>query len=476
MNLGAGRVVYQDITRIDRDIRTGDFFRLPALKAALEATFPQNPHDKPGRVHLVGLVSDGGVHSMDRHYFALIDWLKAEGYPGEQVFFHAITDGRDTSPTGGRGYVQALADKLDQSGIGRIASVSGRYWAMDRDKRWERTERYYDMLTLGQADVHNDAVEAIEQSYAAGITDEFIEPRLIVSHGEPFGRLRDGDVVIWFNFRADRARQLCRALTLPDFDGFRRKQTVRISLATMTRYADDIQALVCYPPTSLRNVLGDWLAQKGVAQFRCAETEKYAHVTYFFNGGVETPFAREERKLVPSPKVATYDLKPEMSAPEVAQAVVEAINSDRFGFVLVNIANPDMTGHTGILDAAIKGVQATDVALEKMLAAAQQKGFAVLVTADHGNAEEMLISAAAANDPANQEKGAGYAAPKGFVPREDGLVPSTQHSHNPVPLIIAGRHSARALREGSLCDIAPTVLALMGLDTPPEMTGRSLLA
>ncbi|MCC6573905.1 MAG: 2,3-bisphosphoglycerate-independent phosphoglycerate mutase [Planctomycetes bacterium] len=477
MNLGAGRVVYQDITRIDRDIRNGDFFKLPALKRVLDATQPQGPGTaKGGRIHFIGLVSDGGVHSIDRHYFALIDWLKREKFPGEQVFFHAITDGRDTSPTGGRGYIQALHEKLDAAGIGRIASVSGRYWAMDRDKRWERTERYYDMLTLGQADVCHDAVTAVEESYAAGRTDEFMEPRLIVSHGEPFGRLRDGDVVVWFNFRADRARQLCRALTLDNFEGFKRKSRPAVALATMTKYADDIPAHVCYPPVPLKNVLGDWLAQKGIAQFRCAETEKYAHVTYFFNGGVEQPFTGEERFLVPSPKVATYDLKPEMSAPEVSDAVAKAIESGKHPFVLVNFANPDMTGHTGMIYAAIKGCQATDAALAKILAAAERKGYAALITADHGNAEEMLISAAAANDPLNQEKGASYTAPSAAPVRDDGLVASTQHSHNPVPLILAGKHGPAKLKKGRLSDIAPTVLALMGVQPPPEMTGKSLIS
>lgn len=473
MNLGSGRVVYQDITRIDKDIREGRFFDLPALKHALAAT--QRKGEKGGRIHLVGLIGDGGVHAIDRHYFALIDWLKQEGFPGESVFFHVITDGRDTSPTNGVKYVSALRDKLDTTGIGRIATISGRYYAMDRDKRWERTEKYYDCITLGQAEVVNDPVAALEESYKAGVTDEFVTPKIVVEHGEPLGMIRDGDVVLWFNFRADRARQMCKALTLKEFDGFTRKKPVNVTLVTMTRYESAIPATVCYEPGSLKNVLGEYLASKGLAQFRCAETEKYAHVTYFFNGGREQPFEGEERKLVPSPKVATYDLQPEMSAAEVGANVVSAIESGKYAFVLVNFANPDMTGHTGIIEAAVKGVQATDAALAKIVKAAEGEGFALLVTADHGNCEEMLISPEAANDPNNREQGAIYAAPK-LAARADGLVPSTNHSHNVVPFILAGKHGPATLRSGRLADVAPTVLALMGLAQPPEMTGVSLIS
>jgi 2,3-bisphosphoglycerate-independent phosphoglycerate mutase len=473
MNLGSGRVVYQDITRIDKDIREGRFFELPALKQALRAT--QRKGEKGGRIHLMGLVSDGGVHSVDRHYFALIDWLKREGFPGESVFFHVITDGRDTSPTNGVRYVSALRDKLDESGIGRIATISGRYYAMDRDKRWERTEKYFDCLTLGQAEIVSDAVAALEESYKAGVTDEFITPKIVVEHGEPLGRMRDGDVVLWFNFRADRARQMCKALTFAGFDGFKRKMPVNVTLVTMTRYESTIPATVCYEPGTLKNVLGEYLASKGLAQFRCAETEKYAHVTYFFNGGREQPFEGEERKLVPSPKVATYDLQPEMSAAEVSKHVVSAIESGKYAFVLVNFANPDMTGHTGIIEAAIKGVQATDAALAKIVKAAEARGCAVLVTADHGNCEEMLISPEAANDPSNQEKGASYTVPKAGA-RADGLVPSTNHSHNVVPFILAGKRGLAKLANGRLADVAPTVLALMGLEQPAEMTGENLIS
>jgi 2,3-bisphosphoglycerate-independent phosphoglycerate mutase len=446
LNLGAGRVVWQDITRIDRDVREGTFAGNAALKKALQTANPADP--RGGRIHLMGLVSDGGVHSMDRHYFALLDWLKAAEFPGDRVFFHAITDGRDTPPHSGLGHVERLADKLADTGIGRIASVSGRYYAMDRDKRWERTEKAWNVYTLGEGEIVPDAVAAVRDSYAAGVTDEFITPKIVVAHGEPLGTLRDGDVVLFFNFRADRARQFCWALTRHEFDGFKRRRHPNCTLVTMTPYAGDIPAHVMYPPQSLKNTLGEWLGAKGVAQFRCSETEKYAHVTYFFNGGVEQPNPGEERKLIPSPKVATYDLQPEMSAPEVTRNVVDALGSGRFKFVLVNFANPDMLGHTGIFDAAVKGVQATDAALREVVSAAEKAGFAVLVTADHGNVEEMLLSENA----------------------------STQHSHNPVPLVLCGNVGGHKLADGGkLSDVAPTVLALMRIEPPGEMTGRSLL-
>jgi len=473
LNLGAGRVVWQDVSRIDKDIREGGFFRNPGLLHAIESAHPGR--DDGGAIHLMGLVSDGGVHSSLEHLFAIIDLLKKRDFPGDRVFVHVITDGRDTSPSGGLDYVARLQEKLENTEIGRIATICGRFYAMDRDQRWDRTEKAWDAYTLSIAEVVTDAQAAIEQSYAAGVTDEFITPKVVINHGEPLGRVRDGDVVLWFNFRADRARQFCRALTQPDFTGFQRKLQPKATLVTLTSYADDIKARVAYAPQSLKNTLGEWLAAKGLQQFRCAETEKYAHVTYFFNGGAEKPNVGEERKLVPSPKVATYDLQPEMSSVEVADAVAAAVASGRFPFVLVNFANPDMTGHTGMLDAALKGVQATDKALARVLQAASEKGYAVLITADHGNAEEMFLSAEAAADPANKESGASY-APAAGVNAPPGMVASTQHSHNPVPLILTGRKPAgRGLKPGRLADVAPTVLALMGLDKPAEMTGESLL-
>ena len=446
LNLGAGRIVWQEITRINKDIREARFDSNPALADALKTANPSDP--RGGRIHLMGLVSDGGVHSSDVHYFALIDWLRKSGFPGDRVFFHVITDGRDTNPRGGLEYVTKLKDKLDETGIGRIATLSGRYYAMDRDKRWDRTRKAWDVYTLGEGEIVPDAVQAIEASYAQDITDEFITPKAVVAHGEPMGTIKDGDVVIWFNFRADRARQFCWALTKDNFDGFDRRKRPQTKLITMTPYASDIPADVMYAPQELQNTLGEYLGGKMLRQFRCAETEKYAHVTYFFNGGSEQPNIGEERKLVPSPKIATYDLQPEMSIGAVTEAVVEAVKSKRFEFVLVNFANPDMIGHTGIFDAAVQAVKATDAALKKVVEAAHEAGFAVLVTADHGNIEEMQID-----------------------DRD-----STQHSHNKVPLVLTGKHPEARLRDGGkLADVAPTVLALMGLDKPAEMTGESLL-
>lgn len=463
LNLGAGRIVWQDITRIDKGIREGRFADNPALKHALETK---------GAIHLIGLTSDGGVHSTDRHYFALLDALKAANFPGDRVFFHVITDGRDTPPTSGTGHVARLVEHMEQTGIGRVATICGRYFAMDRDKRWERTQRAWDMYTLGEGETITDPVAAIEESYAAGITDEFITPKLVVGHHEPLGLMRDGDAVVFFNFRADRARQFCRALMQPEFDGFKRGKQPQCTLVTLTQYATDIPARVMYAPQSLKNTLGEWLAARGLAQLRCAETEKYAHVTYFFNGGIEQPNPGEERRLVPSPKVATYDLQPEMSAAQVSAEVAGAIRTGKYQFVLVNFANPDMLGHTGMFEAAVKGVQAADRALREVVQAANERGYAVLVTADHGNAEEMLISAETANDPRNQEKGTSYSAP---VVGKDGMAASTQHSHNKVPLILCGKATGKLAEGGKLADVAPTVLALMGIEAPPEMTGRSLL-
>lgn len=442
MNLGAGRVVYQDISRIDNAIEDGSFASNETILGALKAAGAN------GRIHLMGLVSDGGVHSSDRHYFALIDALKAANFDGQRVFFHAITDGRDTDPHGGEGYVQALSDKLGESGVGRIASICGRYFAMDRDLNWDRIKKAWDMYTLGEGEVVPDAVAAIADSYAAGVTDEFITPKMVVEHDRPLGLIRDGDVVVWFNFRADRARQFCWALNGKQFDEFKPRKSPEITLVTMTPYASDIEAEVAFPPVKVKNTLGKYLAGLGLRQFRCAETEKYAHVTYFFNGGVEKPNIGELRIVVPSPKVATYDLQPEMSAPTVADKVVVAVKSGEFDFVLVNFANPDMTGHTGIMEAAIAGIKAADAGLKTVLEAATEAGFAVLITADHGNADEMKIDDRA----------------------------STQHSSNPVPLILAGKAPDLKLKNtGRLADVAPTVLKLMGLEQPPEMTGESLL-
>ncbi|MDC1142924.1 2,3-bisphosphoglycerate-independent phosphoglycerate mutase [Planctomycetota bacterium] len=442
MNLGAGRVVYQDISRINNAIQDGSFATNPAFLNAIKAA------GSNGRIHLMGLTSDGGVHSTDTHYFALIDALEASGFDGQRVFFHAITDGRDSDPTGGEAHLEALSDKLEATGVGRIASVCGRYFAMDRDKNWDRLKKAWDVYTLGEGEVVPDAAEAVRASYAEGITDEFITPKIVVEHDRPLGLIRDDDVVIWFNFRADRARQICWALGGKSFDEFKPRKTPNVTLVAMTPYASDIKADVAFPPTKIKNTLGKYLASLGLRQFRCAETEKYAHVTYFFNGGVEQPNVGELRIVVPSPKVATYDMQPEMSAATVADKVSVALRSGEFDFVLVNFANPDMTGHTGSIEAAVGGIKAADAGLKTVLEAATEAGFVVLVTADHGNAEEMQI---------DDRK-------------------STQHSHNLVPLILAGNAPERALKTtGKLADVAPTILELMGLEIPTEMTGESLL-
>jgi 2,3-bisphosphoglycerate-independent phosphoglycerate mutase len=450
LNLGAGRVVYQDITKIDHEIETGSFFTNPALVESIRAT---PAHRK---IHLMGLLGDGGVHSSDRHYMALLDLLVHEGVDGKRICFHAITDGRDTRPDSALGHMETLQRKIALIG-GRIATVSGRYWAMDRDTNWDRVGKYWDCVTLGRGEVATDALEAVRLSHAEGVTDEFIKPTMVVSHGSGLGRIESGDLVIWFNFRADRARQFCRALTEGDaFDSacFRRAARPSAKLVTMTGYLKGLDARVAYPQGRPTNTLGEFLAGQGIRQFRCAETEKYAHVTYFFSGGVEQAFPGEDRVLVPSPKVSTYNLQPEMSLPEVADALCSAIATKQYGLVLTNFANGDMVGHTGIMEAAVKAVGAIDAALRRVVEAALANGYSVLVTADHGNCEEMAA--------------------------DDGST-LTNHSYNPVPLVwipSGANHplaSATLDSGGRLADVAPTALAAMGLSPPPDMTGRCLL-
>jgi 2,3-bisphosphoglycerate-independent phosphoglycerate mutase len=450
LNLGAGRVVWQDITKIDVEIEAGRFFENPAFVDAIRATPPHRS------IHLMGLVSDGGVHSVDRHYFALIDLLKRLGVAGGRVCFHAITDGRDTLPKSGLSHIERLEAKLADAGIGRIATVSGRYHAMDRDTNWARTQLYWDCITLAKGEIATTASEAVRLSYVAGVNDEFIKPVNIISHGRPPGRIESGDTVIFFNFRADRARQLCRALTEGEaFDAacFRRGAAPKVKVVTMTRYQTGLDAAVAYPQDRPKNTLGEYLSALGVKQFRCAETEKYAHVTYFFSGGVEQPFPGEERSLVPSPKVATYDLQPEMSLPEVSDRVAAALRSKQYGFVLTNFANGDMVGHTGVFEAAVAAVRAIDTALEKVVRTAREAGYSVLITADHGNCDEMQDTAG-------------------------NLL--TNHSYAPVPLVLLagpGATGVKKLRDGgALRDVAPTLLALAGLPIPAEMDGTSLLA
>ena len=445
LNLGAGRIVYQDITRITKSIRDGDFAKNPVLLSALDTV-------RKNRVtlHLMGLLSDGGVHSHLDHILALFDLAKEQGIA--KVVFHAFLDGRDTPPSSALQYITKLEEHLAALGIGRIASVSGRYYAMDRDKRWERVQKAYDALVLGEGIRKYSAEEAVKDSYEHQRTDEFVLPAVLLKdkNSAPVGTMKDGDVVIFCNFRSDRAREITRALTDPAFDGFRRRFFPRLgAFVCLTTYDETLGLPVAYPPVRLTHILGEVLSAHGVRQLRIAETEKYAHVTFFFNGGEEPPYPLEDRVLVPSPRdVATNDLKPEMSAREVTDEVVQRIRSGAYGFILINYANPDMVGHTGVLEAAVKAIEVLDECLGRVLTAAQETGGRVLITSDHGNLEVM----------------------------KDHLTgqPHTAHTTDPVPFIVVGEQAA--LREGgSLADVAPTVLRLLGIEQPREMTGRSLI-
>ncbi|MCX7622454.1 MAG: 2,3-bisphosphoglycerate-independent phosphoglycerate mutase [Thermomicrobium sp.] len=449
LNLGAGRIVYQLITRIDLAIEDGSFFRNEAFLRAIERA------RQPGRtLHLMGLIGDGGVHSHQRHLHALLELAARSGVP--RVAVHAFTDGRDTAPTSAIEHMRQLLATMERLRTGFVATVSGRYYAMDRDKRWERTKLAYDALVCGHGRTARSPLEAIERSYAENVTDEFIVPTVIVdTEGQPLAPIRDGDALIFFNFRADRARQLTLALTDPDFSAFERCAWPReLLMVTMAEYEPHFPVLVAFSPDIVRTPLARVLSEAGLRQFHTAETEKYAHVTYFFNGGREEPFPGEDRVLVPSPKVPTYDLKPEMSAPEVTDVAVEAILSGKYAFVLVNYANPDMVGHTGVFAAAVKAVECVDACLGRIEGAVRALDGYLVVTADHGNADEMLI------------------------PGTDEVW--TAHTKNPVPFVLVAPESSRfrhvALRQGGrLADVAPTILELMGLPQPDEMTGRSLV-
>jgi 2,3-bisphosphoglycerate-independent phosphoglycerate mutase len=448
MNMGAGRVVYQDLTRIDKSIRDGDFFTNAALAAAMDRAA-----DGRHALHLVGLVSDGGVHSHQRHLHALIDMAARRRVP--RVFIQVITDGRDTSPTGGVRYLADLEQAIDAARAGttaRIASVTGRYYAMDRDKRWERTKLAYDAMVEGHADTTSTSpVDAVRTSYEGNVTDEFIKPIVIVdADGQAVGPIRDGDSMIVFNFRADRARQITRAIALDDFDGFERPHRPRVPTTSMTVHDRTFNLPVAFDPQTFSNNLADVLAAHGRSNLRLAETEKYAHVTYFFNCGREEPYVGEDRILVPSQKVATYDLMPEMSAPGIAETLVADINSGKHQVVICNFANADMVGHTGDVPATISAVETLDRCLGKIMAAMKSAGGTAIVTADHGNAEQMW---------------------------DDELkAPHTAHTSNPVPVLLCDdRYLGRQLSNGALCDVAPTILDLLGLPQAAEMTGQTLL-
>jgi 2,3-bisphosphoglycerate-independent phosphoglycerate mutase len=443
LNLGAGRVVYQDLVRISKAIRTGEFFDIPAFCSAMDAAKARGK-----ALHLIGLLSDGGVHSLHTHLYALLEMAKRRSLT--RVYVHAILDGRDTPPTSGIHHVESLSAKMKEIGIGGIATVGGRYYAMDRDNRWDRVERAYRAMVRGEGKEATDPVAAVSASYAAGKTDEFMEPVVIARDGRPAGCISPGDSVIFYNFRADRARELTRALTKEGFDKFPRPERLDLSFACMTAYDESFGLPAGFAPQTMRNILASVFAENGVRNLRIAETEKYAHVTYFFNGGEEKVFPGESRILVPSPSVPTYDLQPEMSAYELGERAVAEIGSGKYDAMILNFANGDMVGHTGILSAAIRAVEAVDENLRRVVEKVWEMGGAALVTSDHGNAELMV-------DPETGE-------------------PHTAHTTNPVPLVYADPAGKdRVLKDDrALEDLAPTILRLLEIPPPPEMTGEDL--
>jgi 2,3-bisphosphoglycerate-independent phosphoglycerate mutase len=440
LNLGAGRCVPQDIVRISSAIENGKFFENEAFNRVCDAVL-----DRGSTLHLMGLIGTGGVHALDRHLFALIDLAARRGLP--RVAIHALLDGRDTMPRSALGYMQELMEVAQ--GRAEIATLGGRYFGMDRDKRWPRTEKWYRAVVYGAGPRAASPTQAIREAYERDVTDEFIEPVVIERAGQPVARMRDGDGVIFFNFRADRMRQMVRALTQPDFAGFDVSDRPRLAAASMTQYDETFTIPVAFPPITLQRIMAEVISERGMSQFRTAETEKYAHVTYFFNCGYETPFPGELRELVPSQKVATYDLMPEMSAPGITDVLCRAIESREHDFILCNYANGDMVGHSGKLDATILAVQTVDACLARVLTSAERAGAAVLVTADHGNCELMI-------DP---QTGGSH----------------TAHTTSPVPLVVLDPGRDRPLRKGgALCDVGPTILRMLGVEQPLQMTGRDL--
>lgn len=438
-NIGAGRVVYQMLVKITKDIEDGKFFDNEVLKTAM-----QQAKDSGNSLHLIGLLSDGGVHSHIRHLFGLLEMAKKMGL--EKVYVHTFHDGRDVPPTSGVEYMQELVDEMKKIGVGSVATISGRYYAMDRDNAWDRVEKAYDAMVMGEGIQESDPVEAIKNSYENGVTDEFIVPTVVNKEG----MIKEGDSVIMFNFRPDRARQITRTFVDPMFDGFvRKKGYFKVNYVCMAQYdAEMPNVSVAYPPEQLHMTFGEYISKLGMTQLRIAETQKYAHVTFFFNGGEERQFEGEDRILIKSPDVPTFDLKPEMSAPEVCDAVCKAIDEDKYDVIILNYANCDMVGHTGIMDAAVKAVEAVDECVGKMVDKLLEKGGKAIITADHGNADCLI-------DPVTKE-------------------PFTAHTTNPVPMIVIGEGDVK-LKEGKLCDLCPTMLDMMGLEKPEEMTGESLI-
>ncbi len=444
LNMGAGRIIYQELTRITKEIQDGDFFKNEALLAAVE-----NCKKNDSALHLWGLLSDGGVHSHITHLFGLLELAKREGL--DKVYVHAFLDGRDTAPTSGKGFMQDLVDKMEEIGVGKVASVMGRYYVMDRDNRWDRVELAYKAIANGEGKQAECPVCAIGASYAEDVNDEFVVPTVIVENGAPVATVKDNDSVIFFNFRPDRAREITRAFCDDDFAGFNRGARKNLTYVCFTEYDVTIpNKMVAFHKVSITNTFGEFLAANNMTQARIAETEKYAHVTFFFNGGVEEPNAGEDRILVNSPKVATYDLQPEMSAPAVKDKLVEAIKSGKYDVIICNFANPDMVGHTGVMEAAVKAVETVDAAVGETVEAVKEVGGVLFICADHGNAEQLVD----------------YTTGESF----------TAHTTNEVPFILVNADSAYSLREGGcLADIAPTLIELMGMEQPAEMSGKSLL-
>lgn len=442
LNIGAGRIVYQELTKITKSIEDGDFFEKDEFLQAID-----NAKKNNSKLHLMGLVSDGGVHSHNTHLYALLELCRRLDF--NDVYVHAFMDGRDVPPTIGKKHLMELEEKIKEIGVGRIATVSGRYYAMDRDKRWDRTKLAYEAMVLGRGNTDTSPVDVMQKSYDKGIYDEFVIPTVITENGKPITTIDSGDSIIFFNFRPDRARQITRAIVDREFEGFVREKIVDTFFVTMTQYDKTIENVhVAFKNEIPSNTLGEYVSRIGLKQLRIAETEKYAHVTFFFNGGREVPFENEDRVLIPSPKVATYDLKPEMSAIEVKNEVLNRLNQDKYDLIILNFANPDMVGHTGKIDAAIKAVETVDSCLGEIVDLLLKKNGKALITADHGNAE-MLID-------------------------EKDNSPITAHTTNKVPLIMIGEKNSK-LREGILADLAPTLLDMMGLKKPKEMTGESLI-
>ena len=440
-NIGAGRIIYQELTRITKTIEDGDFFSIPELTKAIE-----NCKEHNSKLHIMGLLSDGGVHSHTRHLYALLELAKRKDF--EDVYVHCFLDGRDTPPVSGESFIAELESKMAEKGVGKIASITGRFYAMDRDKRWERVQKAYDALVNGIGEKYTSATAAIEDSYQKEVFDEFVLPTLICNGDEPIATISENDSVIFYNYRPDRAREITRSLVDKEFAGFERKY-FPLYYACFTNYDETIENVeIVFKKDEIKNTYGEIVAKNGLKQLRIAETEKYAHVTFFFNGGEEKQYAGEDRILIPSPKVETYDLQPEMSAIEVTDKVVEAIKSKKYDTIILNYANPDMVGHTGNLEAAIKAIETVDTCVGRVIEALEEVEGVALITADHGNSEQMI-------DYTTGE-------------------PHTAHTTNDVPLILVGKQAK--LNPGRLADLAPTMLELMGIEKPAEMTGESLIS